>query len=598
MKKQRIRVPINVVLIIGFGGLMLVAVASMFALGLSSTALNTRHLLGDKMETLVETMVAYVDAQLSPIHAQAKWIAQLVAEGRVDPSSSEQIDTLLISALAATPQVTGIGFIKPDLTIRRYQRRSKKITTENWSGLPDISKEFARTAKQSEPGWGKPFWAAPLDNTVVNLRTPLRRNGELFGVLALVVGISDFSLDMSTRIGNRGITPFILFDHDWVLAHPMLIDGSQDIIDDEVPLPRLSDFGDGVLSTIWTAVEDDFPDPSGGSQVTISTSTMGDNDKFVFVYRNIKHYGAIPWTVGVYFNRDIEAEVIERLLYTLWGGMAIVVLSILLSLVGGVQLGRPIRRLARVARLVSKGDLENIELMSSSPLTELDEAASSFNEMVTELKEKERIRRLFGKYVPESVAATILAEKGGIEAQETEATVLFADLEGFTALTERIGATSTVDLLNDYFSEMTEILERSGGVVTQFQGDAILATFNIPLADPEHASKAVTAAMEMQKAVRARTFGGQNIDNRIGINSGQVVAGAVGASDRLSYTVHGDAVNVAARLEQMNKTYGTRILLTEHTASQVAGIDFRAIGTIQVRGKTRPVSLMTPVATS
>ncbi len=596
MKKQRIRVPINVVLIIGFGGLMLVAVASMFLLGLSSTALNTRHLLGDKMETLVENMVGYVDSQLSPIHAQAKWIAQLVAEGRVDPGNSEQIDTLLISALAATPQVTGIGFMKPDLTIRRYQRHSKRITTEDWSGLPDISREFARAAEQSEPRWGKPFWARPLDNTVVNLRTPLRRNGKLFGVLALVVGVSDFSRAMSVRMVNRGITPFILFDRDWVLAHPLLIDGSQDLIDDEVPLPRLDDFGDGVLSTIWTAAEDDFPKPSEGSQVTIATSGLGDNDKFVFVYRNIKHYGSMPWTVGIYFNRDIEAEVIERLRHTLFGGLAIVVLSVLLSLLGGVQLGRPIRRLAGVAGLVNKGDLENIEPLSSSPLTELDEAASSFNEMVNGLKEKERIRALFGKYVPESVAATILAEKGGIEAQETEATVLFADLEGFTALTEKIGAASTVDLLNDYFSEMTRILERLGGVITQFQGDAILATFNVPLADPEHATKAVTAAMEMQKAVRARSFGGQNIDNRIGINSGQVVAGAVGASDRLSYTVHGDAVNLAARLEQMNKTYGTRILLTEHTASQVAGIDFRPIGTIQVRGKAQPVSLMTPVA--
>ncbi len=161
MKKQRIRVPINVVLIIGFGGLMLVAVASMFLLGLSSTALNTRHLLGDKMEALVENMVGYVDSQLSPIHAQAKWIAQLVAEGRVDPNNREQIDTLLISSLAATPQVTGIGFMKPDLTIRRYQRHSKRITTEDWSGLPDISEEFARAAEQSEPASCSPNTRLP-----------------------------------------------------------------------------------------------------------------------------------------------------------------------------------------------------------------------------------------------------------------------------------------------------------------------------------------------------------------------------------------------------------------------------------------------------
>ena len=139
---------------------------------------------------------------------------------------------------------------------------------------------------------------------------------------------------------------------------------------------------------------------------------------------------------------------------------------------------------------------------------------------------------------------------------------------------------------------MVEILERHRGVVTQFQGDAILATFNVPVPDPAHAANALRAAMEMQDATRHREFAGQRIGSRIGINTGPLVAGAVGAKGRLSYTVHGDAVNLAARLEALNKELGTRILVSGATAEQVEGFDLEPMGEVGVRGQTERVRIM------
>ena len=171
--------------------------------------------------------------------------------------------------------------------------------------------------------------------------------------------------------------------------------------------------------------------------------------------------------------------------------------------------------------------------------------------------------------------------------------MLFCDLVGFTPLTETLGPTGIVGFLNDWFSRMTEILEQRGGTVIQFQGDAILATFNVPVADPEHARQAVRAAREMRAATRTLSAGGRMLECRIGIATGAVVAGAVGASGRLSYTVYGDAVNLAARLEALNREHGTAVLLCGETAAAAEGLPIEPAGATTVRGQSVPTQLFT-----
>lgn len=140
---------------------------------------------------------------------------------------------------------------------------------------------------------------------------------------------------------------------------------------------------------------------------------------------------------------------------------------------------------------------------------------------------------------------------------------------------------------------MVEILEQHGGVVTQFQGDAILATFNVPVSDPAHASHAVRAADAMLTSVAGSEYAGERLNIRIGINTGNVVAGAIGARGRLNYTVHGDAVNLAARLEAMNKEFGTRLLISDFTAAQLEGFELAAIGKTTARGQSQSLEVFT-----
>lgn len=204
------------------------------------------------------------------------------------------------------------------------------------------------------------------------------------------------------------------------------------------------------------------------------------------------------------------------------------------------------------------------------------------------------MRGSLSHYLPAQVARDLLASGGRLEPVEAKATILMCDIEGFAALTDRVGARGVFDFLNEYFEALVGIVERHGGVVTQFQGDAILAAFNVPQADADHAAHALRAALEIVRACDGGTFAGVSARNRIGLSTGHIVAGAVGSRGRLSYTVHGNAVNLAARIELANKDYGTRILLSEKTAERCPGFRLRKVADARIRGYAEPVALFTP----
>lgn len=198
---------------------------------------------------------------------------------------------------------------------------------------------------------------------------------------------------------------------------------------------------------------------------------------------------------------------------------------------------------------------------------------------------------MFGRFVPPAIVNAMIAGRGALAPVEREATVLFTDIAGFTGLTERAGAARTVEILNAFFDEATRIIGAHNGVITQFQGDAVLATFNVPVEDPEHARNAFAAARAILACVAERDFAGERIRVRIGINTGLLVAGNVGGGGRQSYTVHGDTVNLAARLEALCKEHGTAILLSASTARALPEAMLVAVGDIPVRGLAEPVAV-------
>jgi adenylate cyclase len=201
------------------------------------------------------------------------------------------------------------------------------------------------------------------------------------------------------------------------------------------------------------------------------------------------------------------------------------------------------------------------------------------------------------RFVPTEVAALIKTSDDGVQlgfGEPREATVLFLDLEGFTALSERLAPEDLVRTLNEFYAAVAEPLGRHDGVINQFQGDAILATFNAPRLNPDHAANAIDAALEIQALLRDRTFGdGLVLRARIGINTGVVIHGLIGTPDRLGYTVIGDEVNIASRLEALNKQYGTSIIVSEQTRNRAGHERFACelLDEALVRGRTTPTRI-------
>ncbi len=202
------------------------------------------------------------------------------------------------------------------------------------------------------------------------------------------------------------------------------------------------------------------------------------------------------------------------------------------------------------------------------------------------------------RFVAPEVADRISASDKGLQpgdGEVREASVLFTDIERFSTISEKVSPERLVALLNEYFESVSAAVERHGGAITQFQGDAMLVTFNAIKPDPDHAANSVRCALAIQHETRERGFGGDvRMRTRCGINTGRIVTGAVGARNRLLYTVHGDEVNIAARLEQLNKKYGTYILATESTVRGAGGgFAFRRVDEVTVRGRASPTVIYT-----
>lgn len=220
-------------------------------------------------------------------------------------------------------------------------------------------------------------------------------------------------------------------------------------------------------------------------------------------------------------------------------------------------------------------------------------------------KDKRLLRKSFGLYlapamVDRLVSARTPPQLGG---EERDVTVMFSDVAGFTALSEGLGPPQLVQVMNAYLSAMTDIVEAHGGFVDKYIGDAIVAVFGAPLDDAAHARNAVAAALACAAKLDAmnkdatRPFLGHRLEARIGLNSGLALVGNIGSARRFNYTVMGDTVNLASRLEGANKFYGSTIMCAEAVRAAIADDPFawRELDRVQVKGRAQPVAILEPL---
>jgi class 3 adenylate cyclase len=267
-------------------------------------------------------------------------------------------------------------------------------------------------------------------------------------------------------------------------------------------------------------------------------------------------------------------------------------LSLELVFLGARSIGTALRDMQAGIERVQRGDFT-----ARIPVVSTDETgllAQSFNEMVEGLAERETLREAFGAYVDPGLAERVLRDGADLEGEDVEVSVLFLDIREFTAFSERARPRDVVALLNEFWELVVPIVLRWGGHANKFIGDGLLAVFGAPDSLPDHAQRATAAALEIAEVVQDRYRG--TVQVGIGVNTGRVIAGTVGGGGRIEFTVIGDAVNTAARVEQATRDTGDAVLITEATRRLLADaeFEFEHRPPVPLRGKTVPVQLWAP----
>ena len=219
-----------------------------------------------------------------------------------------------------------------------------------------------------------------------------------------------------------------------------------------------------------------------------------------------------------------------------------------------------------------------------------------------ESRDKRQLQSMFGQYVPPELVDEMSqnASSFNLEGESRLMTVLFADIRGFTSISETVNPRELKDLLNRYFTPMTRIIHHQRGTIDKYVGDMIMSFWGAPLDDPDHARHGVHAAMEMihkteEMKAELDELGYPEIRIGVGLNTGPMNVGNMGSEFRMAYTVLGDAVNLGARLEGLTKNYGVNIIVNESTKAAISEYLFRELDLVRVKGKNEPVAIFEPL---
>ena len=280
-------------------------------------------------------------------------------------------------------------------------------------------------------------------------------------------------------------------------------------------------------------------------------------------------------------------------------GLVGLLLSVLAVAGIASSLSRPILRLAENAHRVEAGDYTPQPSEELGRRDELGQLARSFQNMTEGLAERDKVRDLLGKVTSPAIAAELTRRQLTLGGEEKKVTILFSDLRDFTPLSERLKPSELLEVLNAYLTSMSQIVDAHGGVVDKYIGDALMALFGAPLEMPDQASQALDTALEMHAALEElnqRLFSGEEYALRfgIGIHTGTVVAGNIGSPERYNYTVIGDGVNVASRLQTLTRKsdYDTDIIISDETLREsTKSFRTRPLGEVPVKGKQQLVKI-------
>jgi class 3 adenylate cyclase len=587
------RYSITLALGLAIGGLVLIAVVAVLVTQLIASRSSVVELMNDSLQEAFGAIEIALESHLLPAVDQLEFLGRHIEDETYDLDDREALQHLFAGALAATPQIETVVLIERDQQLLSVSQSPDRTLTVRTTPSSEPA-ELRALLEEVEASDGVRWYELVHTNgtTYLNLRRPIRRDGAYLGFLASLVSLPALSQFM-TDIGDyHQATVFILQGSTNVLAHPSLVSPHPEL-SEETPVVEIDRVGDLVLAALQSGKVRPEMEALQSKGIEVLHLEVGDN-AYLVATKELDHYGSIPWQIGAWLPMEDTMEAMSRLRHGALIGLAIAVLAVLLAIILGRLFARPMRRVAAESTKISGLDLGQVTPLPGSQISELDEQARAFNAMLSGL-------RSFERYVPRRLVSQLIASHASDEvaSEERELTVMFTDIVGFTAMSERLPAAEVAGFLNEHFSLLAGCVEAEDGTIDKYIGDALMAFWGAPDVQEDHALRACRAGLAIAEVLAAdnaerEAEGRPAARIRVGIHSGPVVVGNIGAPGRINYTIVGDTVNTCQRLEALGRDFdrgeAVTVLVSETVAEAVGGVlAVEPVGSYSVKGRTEEV---------
>ncbi len=561
--------------------LLLLAVGGIGAVAVTGTQQAVDEQLKQELALITTATTSEVKRVLEPAPQLVAESAQLMDRGVIRLDEPEQLAETLVVSMRAYPTLGWHGIAGPEFYaggttslgrgLRAYHASPESYQAKEWRVLPDGGREPVSDSYDRHYDPGSSSWYA---ESVAN---PQLRWSEPYVFTAGAMGITVYKGQVEDgEVVGVWVVDFFLEDLEKWLAEQSIGERGQVFLITE---------GGAAIGHQSEALRDAVLQAQGERFVL-------EGEPWLLSTAPLELLGGAKWRIAVAVpEAQLNGPAQEIMRRTALLGLLVLLLALGLSAWMATGIARPFVQMAR--RLEDMGELRmNPEALPPSVIREAGQLNDSFENMRTGL-------RSFSHYVPMDLVRALLAD--GREAQlgveEREITVMFTDIADFTTTSESTAPHELVEALAEYMEMINRCVEAEGGALISYMGDGVYMAWGAPTPQEDHALRACRCALEIERQSEAlvrknRSAGKPILRTRVGVNTGPALVGNIGARERFNYSPIGDSVNTAARIEAINKQYGTRVLIGERTQRLVAGqMQTRKVDVVVVKGKTEGVGI-------
>jgi len=583
------------------GSFVLVTAAAILIIQAITSSNLIRQLGGEIVDLGLESAETAMIEQLHAITETATFTEKAWSRHQLDHNDPASTLTYLFGALAPMEQVSFLAMVDEE---------GKGVFVERGDGdgtllgdkislkrdTPALAPLFEKAVRATGPFWSGEIFIPEREHTYFVYTQPLLEDGTYRG--SLLIGMSLYRMsELTWHISTEEIIVFLLKEGSHhVIAHPDLHEKFGDL-SAEAPLIHISQVPDDFLASLEDMPRLDKVGFDLAEDLDLHEGLDPDGSRrFVILEQRNVNLEGLPVRIGVHFPAEFLDQPLKQLTLAIAAGTGLLVLSMLGAVLLARRIAMPIKRAALAAKEVAGLNLDAISPLPSSVIREVDDLATGFNAMVGGLT-------AFNRYVPKTLVQKLLSEgRADAPPEERDVAVLFSDIAGFTSASEGMSATETAAFVNHHLSLLGAEISRQNGTIDKYIGDSIMAFWGAPERLDNPAEAAARAALGMAAAIRndnrQRTAEGKPpVRVRIGLHMGPLVVGDIGAPERVNYTVIGDTVNAASRLESLGKEIDPDADVIVLASAEIAknlfeDIRWEAIGPHTVKGRSEPLEVV------